>query len=58
MTFTVNEFKAGKYRGSWPAVATLGEAMAIIASMKITLANGSVFNVENSAGTVVEVVKA
>lgn len=58
MAFTVNEFKNNKWVGSWAPVATIEEAREIIAAMKITLANGSVFNIESQSGTVLEVVRA
>ena len=54
--YTVNQFKANKYLGSWTNIETIESALEIINSMVVS-GKGCTFNIENQSGTVVEVVK-
>ena len=56
--YTVNEFVSGKWICSYPGFATIEAALQMISEMKVSLANGSIFNVESKGGQVVEVVKS
>lgn len=54
--FAIVQIKNGKFVGQWTHIASVEAAMEIISSLKISGA-GYTFAVENSDGTIVEVVK-